>query len=638
MRPTFRFLLLCSVLSSLLNVAAANAQTPADAASSDRTSWYEQARAARLSAFQELQTARITIDARASSWSSPAAICAQVRLLEKTADPKVLATLDGFRNLQRDCGEYRETAAFVPIALAVAQGAGDFLVERAKEELSVYARNQIKDKICQKEDPIQIACPSDASMSLTLQPHDVLANTCTQLGVMESAGVDSDLALLQESLLMDLRALPGVVGTKLVSDCSALPPLERDVVGDVVMVLANTLTSWRRDEFIADATHRFALDVIARAGAKQAQTCSLSQGNKFDTRCGMLFGAVLMRNLTEAFVRASDVPPYIPRALADAATDFCASFGLPVEASDGACIWHGFQDSKWKPIIEEIYQAIREASRSDLDISASVRSSASDVTPERVVRRALGIMGRLSIASAKVVAATGGDAKAQMTLEWVGLAGTTLSDKGLAGGLLELLASGKVLDKPLPKNTVRVAILLTRLAKSTDRDDAREAIAAFSEPVGSYRGKYDRDDVGVSLNGYLGPFVGLQRNYHRRPAADDIQATDFTTRLAGPIGLDLTFTSGSYTHFGIIVGLVDPFALTAVNDSGKLSDATLASVITPALYFRLGLLRTPLAALVGASFQPFLQSDDQCNGGPCFRGAVQVGGAVAVDIPLLTLH
>jgi hypothetical protein len=86
--------------------------------------------------------------------------------------------------------------------------------------------------------------------------------------------------------------------------------------------------------------------------------------------------------------------------------------------------------------------------------------------------------------------------------------------------------------------------------------------------------------------------------------------------------------------FGVVA--LDPLALASVDTEGDSPDAEWRTALTPGAYLRLGLFHSPTTLLALGTYQPFNQRQDDCTQN-CWRGAWQVGGALAVDVPLFTL-
>jgi hypothetical protein len=62
------------------------------------------------------------------------------------------------------------------------------------------------------------------------------------------------------------------------------------------------------------------------------------------------------------------------------------------------------------------------------------------------------------------------------------------------------------------------------------------------------------------------------------------------------------------------------------------------TLLEPGFYLRIGLLRSPVAVLIGGNYQPGIRSSDTCGGSHCFQGAIQLGALLSADVPVFVLH
>jgi hypothetical protein len=181
---------------------------------------------------------------------------------------------------------------------------------------------------------------------------------------------------------------------------------------------------------------------------------------------------------------------------------------------------------------------------------------------------------------------------------------------------------------------------VARLAAAKTSDDAKKVFEDEAAPLGSYKVKYDREGVTVAVNAFVGPFAGYGGNFQRR---NEDKAGFVTRPLSAPVGVDFTFLSWKYNHLGLMAAIIDPFAIGTVTSDSKAADFDWGAMLTPGLFARWGVGGSPFTLLGGIVYQPLARSSDTCTpemgtAGPCWKGALQVGGAVAVDIPLLVLH
>jgi hypothetical protein len=150
------------------------------------------------------------------------------------------------------------------------------------------------------------------------------------------------------------------------------------------------------------------------------------------------------------------------------------------------------------------------------------------------------------------------------------------------------------------------------LAAAEDADAIHAILEQLVAPVGSWRGK--RDGRMISLTG----LVGISAFRDRLLAAEPVDTWGFG--LHASLGLDLNLVGGSAGTFGLYVGLLDfgsiasvPFGLdverevlvegTEVEERVE-TKVRLLSVLSPGVFARVGLGRTPFVLGAGASFVP----------------------------------
>jgi len=192
----------------------------------------------------------------------------------------------------------------------------------------------------------------------------------------------------------------------------------------------------------------------------------------------------------------------------------------------------------------------------------------------------------------------------------------------------------------LPREVMASLGFAARLAAAKKPEDARKVFEEEAAPLGTYKLKYDRESATIAINAFVGPFAGYGKQY----AVEDETDSGFVARpLSAPLGVDFTLPSGKWCHFGLMVSVIDPFGPGTIDENAEAEEFDWGAVLTPGAFLRVGIGGSPFTVLAGIVGQPLARSSSTCTTSdgtstPCWKGALQVGGAIAVDVPLLILH
>jgi hypothetical protein len=173
------------------------------------------------------------------------------------------------------------------------------------------------------------------------------------------------------------------------------------------------------------------------------------------------------------------------------------------------------------------------------------------------------------------------------------------------------------------------------LASAESREEAASVIEGTISTKGRYQRKYGRNQMSLTLNGYVGGAGAYQFGRKTRGNTDD---TAGLVRFTAPVGVDWTFLSKPRHHLGIFFSLLDPLAISTVDDDGRTAEIEFGALVKLGGFLRWGLFRSPFVLLGGISTSPWLNSGDKCSLEACWQGGVEIGGAIGVDIPLFFIR
>jgi hypothetical protein len=171
-------------------------------------------------------------------------------------------------------------------------------------------------------------------------------------------------------------------------------------------------------------------------------------------------------------------------------------------------------------------------------------------------------------------------------------------------------------------------------------DDAKKVFESAAEPLGSYRVKYDAGTV-IAINGFVGPRLGGTALLHRSSSTSIKQrdAVSFDALpLTGPVGLDFSFR-GDRQHVGFMITAIDPLGMVTI-EKGEDTRIDWGAVLTPGIMARWGIQRSPLVLYGNFQWQPLKRPELENVAGEeilGYDGAITFGGGLAVDIPIFIL-
>ena len=204
----------------------------------------------------------------------------------------------------------------------------------------------------------------------------------------------------------------------------------------------------------------------------------------------------------------------------------------------------------------------------------------------------------------------------------------------------DLLKNDNINDKAL-----RSLKLVLSLGAAQNSEEAKVAIESIAEPLGSYRGKYDghRGRWTLSLNGFL----GIQAGYTLKVAKTDLgKERNFPDSnmdprfLTGLIGIDFSWKTGRMQHWGFMVTALDVLGFAEVESETGI-DYDWGGVLTPGLMVRWGIFGSPFVLFASYQWHPLrkveIKEEDAERPGGTARGTHSLFFGAAIDIPLITL-
>ncbi|MCW3104128.1 MAG: hypothetical protein JWO09_2568 [Bacteroidetes bacterium] len=224
--------------------------------------------------------------------------------------------------------------------------------------------------------------------------------------------------------------------------------------------------------------------------------------------------------------------------------------------------------------------------------------------------------------------------------------GKTDAENSYKAGIaaLEAFKAGKISDT-LSNGTfdqvLKYGTFMATLVQAESSEEVESAIEAFALPSGSARIKR-QTPFNVSLNAYSGVFLGWEQiKGVDRPACFKKGYEAFNSYgITAPIGIAIsTSTCGwSFTAFMSVVDLGAVTAFRFSNDSTEsVPTIELKDIISPGIFFSLGLPKCPLSLNVGYQAGPLLREVNQMEN-TYEKKYTRLSFSLNVDIPILNFY
>jgi hypothetical protein len=570
------------------------------------------------------------------SFGQACAELAAARRAEQKAAPAKAESEEQLKRVQ-SCGQGKEHAGTAAASAGVSaiQGLGDFLVARAEDELVLYGVEQVGLNLC-----------SDATVARLFK------ESCTELRPADctekpetDCSVDAEAITsgrFQAAFRRDIRQLPVSI-----VDISGVDPTHKLYLRSLSRAAADVMLGSSPQHFAALALSYLKEEASAVGGFVPCNLDALTP------TCGAALVLTAAVSALEVVVSSPDASRdggiSFETWLNRTAVAYCRDFANApqegnIECISGSRIYANVLDvsEAWLQSYTTVLQALH---------SFEQLAQGGKPTPEEVMafaeHLATGIettaLASFKLAGCLKAGAACDPDSVELPKEWKTAASATRFSGALAAAVMgrdvpgALRAARGLIALAQFENKARVLRAVdfgVALSLSKNREESKAVIEALADPIASYRAKYGmQSGTRITLNGFVGAIASFQRtlktNSKKRRGA---------FRFGAPVGIDITQSalSGSSFHGGLgIIGL-DPLALASVDTEGESPDADWRTALTPGAYLRLGLFHSPITLLALGTYQPFNERREDCAS-DCWRGAWQVGGALAVDIPIITL-
>lgn len=195
---------------------------------------------------------------------------------------------------------------------------------------------------------------------------------------------------------------------------------------------------------------------------------------------------------------------------------------------------------------------------------------------------------------------------------------------------------------------LRYGAFMASVAEARTPDDVRRALDAFALPAGSAALK-KFSTWSVTLNAYLGAFVGDER-LTGVPGNKKLFSGLFSRRrnltygMTAPVGFALSYGLHRKDHgaVSLFVSLLDVGAVTAFRvedpDTESLPEIRLENLFAPGLHLVYGFPKWPLSAGFGVQLGPGLRKVTNAALTLDETAGFRTGFFLAVDLPLLSLY
>lgn len=527
------------------------------------------------------------------------------------------------------CGASTKTAGFFePILVAAVGGLGDFLKERAEQELIAYAASVLGKAVCLPKGEVRdFFTVTEQDGKTTRFAFEKSCNTAFPDSEDLDYAAFAD-GRFQKVFKEEAEALPSFLIDKAIEripckagndQCVTERGAWRGMLRGVVSYLKPLLHGGRLRKTKAMRE----LDASIKTELPQGGLCA---ANSFGPACGALltlrFGSLVEDQFVDAGGGVLDPVGMLP----ELRKSFCKDYGVPGE--EDACLPQG-------DLIESVAADVRDA----IELLKAAKSETDSNVARGEVIDALRLLFRATFSVAKKVSKNAAGSVALVDcVSSSAEAALALASRDPQAAIVSiklavstLLVAAPALKDALGPAGVRALNFVLDIGGAKDAADAKKIIETAAEPLGSYRVKYEAPLV-IALNGFVGPRVGGLFPLNRVAGAES--AGFELMPLSGPVGVDFSFRADAQ-HFGFMLTGIDPLGMVVVEEGGE-AHVDWGRVVTPGLLFRWGIQRSPLVLFGGAHYEPLRRPDESPDpNSPAYKGAFFAGGGIAVDIPIL---
>lgn len=460
----------------------------------------------------------------------------------------------------------------------VAQGVGDFLTERAEQEVSAFATVELFARLCSTDNG------------------KLMPKTCNLLAGQDNGATPIGLGLLKRSVERDLQQLP--------------EHLLKTVYDRVQVELGDYDPNDPKDKLILGKLGEIA-DALCALDVGVAITQALRARTKLDDLITnpAAKGLAVLKGYAKLSAAAQCSPVWDRM---EKAIDYAA-------------------DSEAKAAAMELYLAISE-------LNAAQNAADARAAREKVAQAAVAltkVMLKLAKDPKLTEHAVLLDELAELSVaiwnhDWVGVAASAAS----ADTLGPLLLCRDPEEGCARDEKIRLLLSIgADIAEAKSSGDVQATLNRVAQPIGSWRRKH-QDSWTFTLQGYAGG--KLAHEWVQGNAASAMTAAPVLA-----IGLELSFALpvGRLGVFGQVVDVGNVASVRfAEQDDPNLTkveatpDITWAQLFSPGAYLVYAPFKSPFVLGAGVDYVPVLRQTDT---GP--RSAWHVGGFLAVDVPILEL-
>jgi hypothetical protein len=463
-------------------------------------------------------------------------------------------------------------------AAAAAQGLGNFLTERAEQEVSAFATVELFSRLCAAD------------------VKSVLPKTCALLEGQDNGANPIGLGLLKRTVVRDLEALPEHLVER------ALERV-RDARKSIKTNPHDTPASRMLDK---------TSEALCMVDAGVALARAL-RGNK---------------RLDELFTRpASTGLGAIGRYAIRPAAGECTRTWTALEAAVDA------GGSEMTIALQTLYLAVEalRAARTQSEIRAR-RITVVETTMSWLA--AVDPAGDASkkVEHAKLLGELAPLAVAVWNRDWIEVVATSAS----ADTLGPLLLCESDPGEEGCKRDEKIRLLLSvaaDIAEAESSADVQSTLNRLAEPVGSWRRKF-QDTFTFNLQGYVG-------GKYARESVEGVAPTGTVLAPVLAVGLEVSFSLG-FGRLGVFGQVMDVGNVASVHFSDEdeegvtevaaTPDITWAQLFAPGGYVVFAPFKAPFVLGLGGDFVPVLRETAAGS-----RSVWHLGGFVAVDVPILEL-
>lgn len=177
---------------------------------------------------------------------------------------------------------------------------------------------------------------------------------------------------------------------------------------------------------------------------------------------------------------------------------------------------------------------------------------------------------------------------------------------------------------------------IASVAQAKTSDEVRDAINMVAMPSGSARVKR-LSSFNVAINAYCGLFTGFEKI---RNVDKDFKINSYG--LTAPIGVTISMgTKKGWSH-SILISVVDIGAVASfrfTNDTtAQVPTIQLKNILSPGLFYSLGIRRSPLSVNIGAQVGPNLRKVTSTTNDYSNNTYMRYSISFCVDLPLFNLY